>query len=254
MASPLAQFMIEPIAPLHIGSLNVMFTNSSLAMVIGVILSAGFLMFAGRKAALIPGRLQGFAEMIYEFIENMVSENTGPEGLKYFPLIFTIFTFVLMGNFLGLMPFTFTFTSHLVVTFTMAVGVLLTVVIVGVARHGLKFFSIFVPAGVPIFILPVLVPVEIVSFLARPFSLGMRLFLNMMAGHIVLRIFANFCIMMIGFGGILSLTSLIPFTIKVLVDAFEFFVALIQAYIFTIFSCIYMRDAIYLHGHEEHSH
>lgn len=252
MASPLAQFTIEPLAPLSLGGVNVMFTNSSLMMVAGVILSAGFLMVAGRRAALIPSRLQAFAEMTYEFIAGIIRDNTGPEGMKYFPLIFSIFTFVLMGNFLGMMPFAFTYTSHIIVTLTLAVGVLLTVVIVGISRHGLKFFSLFVPAGVPIFILPVLVPVEIISFLARPFSLGMRLFLNMMAGHMVLKIFAGFCVMMIGLGGFLSFTSVIPFVVKLAIVAFEFFVAILQAYIFSIFSCIYLRDAIYLHGHDDH--
>lgn len=252
MASPLAQFTIEPIAPLSIAGVNVMFTNSSLMMVAAVILASVFLLVAGRKAALIPGRLQGFAEMTYEFIAGIIGDNTGPEGMKYFPFIFSLFLFIFMGNFLGMMPFAFTFTSHIVVTIALALMVISAVVIIGISRHGLKFFSLFVPSGVPIFILPVLVPVEVISFLARPFSLGMRLFLNMMAGHMVLKIFAGFCIMLAGMGGLLSLTSAVPFIIKLTIVAFEFFVALLQAYIFSVFSCIYLRDAIYLHGHDEH--
>ena len=251
MASPLKQFTIEPIAPLHLGSMNIMFTNSSLMMVLGVVLSAGFLIFAGRRAALVPDRLQGFAEMTYEFIAGLIGDNTGPEGMKYFPLIFSLFFFVLMGNLLGMMPFSFAYTSHIVVTLALALFVITTVIIIGLARHGLKFFSLFCPAGVPLLVLPILVPVEIISFLARPFSLGMRLFLNMVAGHMVLKIFAGFCILLLGLGGILSATAIIPFAIKVAVVAFEFFVAFIQAYIFTIFSCIYLRDAIYLHHHED---
>jgi len=249
MASPLAQFTIEPIAPLNFHGMNVMFTNSSLMMVLGVVLSVGFLMFAGRRAALVPDRLQGFAEMSYEFIANLIGDNTGPEGMKYFPLVFSIFTFVLMGNLLGMMPFAFTYTSHIIVTLSLALLVIGTVIVVGLVKHGFKFFSIFFPAGVPWMIMPLLVPVEIISFMVRPFSLAMRLFLNMMAGHMVLKIFAGFCIMMLGFGGLLSLTSLLPFAIKLAIVAFEFFVAIVQAYIFAIFTCIYLRDAIYLHGH-----
>jgi len=252
LASPLKQFTIEPIASLHLGGMNVMFTNSSMMMVLAVVLSAGFLMFAGRRAALVPGRLQGFAEMVYEFIAGLIRDNTGPEGMKYFPLIFSLFLFVFMGNFLGMMPFAFTFTSHIIVTLALALMVITTVIIVGISRHGFKFFTLFCPAGVPWMVLPILVPVEIISFLARPFSLAMRLFLNMMAGHMVLKIFAGFCIMLVGLGGVLSATSIIPFAVKFAVTGFEFFVALLQAYIFTIFSCIYLRDAIYLHGHDEH--
>jgi len=252
MASPLEQFTIKPIAPIELGGMDVAFTNSSLMMVLGVLLSAGFLLFAGRRAALVPGRMQGFAEVTYEFIAGMVKENAGPEGMKYFPLIFSIFTFVLMGNLLGMMPFSFTYTSHLVVTLALALMVIITVIMVGLLRHGLKFFSLFFPSGVPLLVMPILVPVEIISFLARPFSLSMRLFLNMMAGHMVLKIFAGFCVMMVSLGGVLSLTSIIPFAVKFAVTGFEFGVALLQAYIFTVFSCLYLRDAIYLHGHDDH--
>jgi F-type H+-transporting ATPase subunit a len=252
MASPLEQFTIKPIAPLEIAGVDVMFTNSALFMVLGVILSAGFLLFAGRRADLVPGRLQSFAEVSYNFIAGIVRDNAGVDGMKYFPLIFSIFTFVLMGNFLGMMPFAFTYTSHIVVTLALALLVITAVIMVGLLRHGLKFFSLFVPSGVPVFILPILVPIEIISFMARPFSLSMRLFLNMMAGHMVLKIFAGFCVMLVGLGGALSLTSVLPFIIKLAITGFEFFVAILQAYIFTIFSCLYLRDAIYLHGHEEH--
>jgi F-type H+-transporting ATPase subunit a len=190
--------------------------------------------------------------MTYEFIAGIVGDNAGPEGMKYFPLIFSVFMFVLMGNFLGMMPFAFTYTSHLVVTFALAMIVISAVIIVGLVRHGTHFFSLFVPSGVPIFILPILVPIEIISFLARPLSLSMRLFLNMMAGHMVLKIFAGFCVMLAGFGGFLALTSAVPFVIKLAITGFEFFVAVLQAYIFTVFSCLYLRDAIYLHGHDDH--
>ena len=250
MASPLEQFTIKPIAPLELGGVDIAFTNSALMMVLGVILSAGFLIFASRRAALVPSRLQSFAEVTYNFIAGIVKENAGPEAMKYFPLIFTVFVFVFMGNFLGLLPFAFTYTSHLVVTLALALLVIGVVIVVGLARHGLHFFSLFVPSGVPLAILPILVPIEIISFAARPFSLSMRLFLNMMAGHMVLKIFAGFCVMMAGFGGLLSLTSVVPFIIKLAITGFEFFVAILQAYIFTVFSCLYLRDAIYLHGHD----
>lgn len=252
MASPLTQFTIEPIAPLNLGGVNIMFTNSALMMVLATVLSAGFLIFAGRRAALIPGRLQGFAEMSYEFIAGLIGSNTGPEGMKYFPLIFTLFVFIFMGNFLGMMPFGFTFTSHIVVTLSLALLVIMCVIIIGLIRHGFKFFSLFVPSGVPLFILPILVPIEVISFMVRPLSLGMRLFLNMMAGHMVLKIFAGFCVMMVGLSGFWAITSAVPFIIKLAIVGFEFFVAILQAYIFTVFSCIYLRDAIYLHGHDDH--
>lgn len=252
MASPLEQFTIKPIAPLEVAGVNLMFTNSALCMVLGVVLAAGFLMLAGRKASLVPGRLQGFAEVTYEFIAGMVRDNAGPDAMKYFPLVFTIFTFVLMGNLLGMMPFSFTYTSHIIVTLALALMVILVVIAVGLLRHGLHFFSLFFPAGVPLFVMPILAPVEIISFLARPFSLSMRLFLNMMAGHMVLKIFAGFCVMLVGLGGALSLTSAIPFAVKFAVTGFEFGVALLQAYIFTVFTCLYLRDAIYLHGHDDH--
>ncbi|HRJ11991.1 MAG TPA: F0F1 ATP synthase subunit A [Alphaproteobacteria bacterium] len=252
MASPLEQFTIKPITPIEIGGVDLMFTNSSLMMVLGVLLSAGFLLLAGRKAALVPGRLQGFAEVSYQFIAGMVKENAGPEGMKYFPLIFSIFTFVLMGNLLGMMPFSFTYTSHLIVTLALALMVIITVIVVGLLRHGLHFFSLFFPSGVPWPIYFILTPVEIISFLARPFSLSMRLFLNMMAGHMVLKIFAGFCVMMVSLGGLMSLTSIVPFAVKFAVTGFEFGVAFLQAYIFTVFTCLYLRDAIYLHGHDDH--
>lgn len=252
MASPLEQFTIKPIAPIEIGGVDLMFTNSSLMMVLAVVLSAGLLLLAGRKAALVPGRLQSFAEVSYNFIAGMVKDNAGPDAMKYFPLVFTIFTFVLMGNLLGMMPFSFTYTSHIIVTLALALIVITTVILVGLFRHGLHFFSLFFPSGVPWPIYFILTPVEIISFLARPFSLSMRLFLNMMAGHMVLKIFAGFCVMLVSLGGVLSVTSVIPFAVKFAVTGFEFGVAFLQAYIFTVFTCLYLRDAIYLHGHDDH--
>ena len=250
--SPLSQFEITPIVPLHIGGTDVSFSNSALFMVAGVLLATLFFFIAGRKQALVPGRAQGVAEVFHEFIDKLLADNAGPEAAKYFPFIFSIFMFVLMGNLLGMLPFGFAYTSHIVVTFALAMLVILTVVVVGFAKHGFKFFTLFVPHGVPIFILPLVTPIEVISFLARPFSLSMRLFLNMMAGHMVLKIFAGFTVLLITIGGFMLGLSILPFAMKVAVAGFEFFVAFLQAYIFAVFSCIYLRDAIYLHTHEGH--
>lgn len=256
MANPIEQFTIKPIIPLEIGGVDLAFTNSSLFMVLGVVVAVGFFLIAAR-AALVPGRVQGFAEMMHEFIAKLIRDTIGEAGMPFFPLIFTIFVFVFMGNSLSMLPLGFAFTSHVVVTLALAVMVFAIVVIVGLMRHGLRFFTLFAPHGVPWYILPLLIPIEIISFLMRPFTHGVRLFVNMMAGHMVMKVFAGFIVVMLGLGGILSASSVLPSGFELVVVAFEFFVALLQAYIFTIFACIYLKDAIYLHGPDAahaHSH
>lgn len=232
--------MIERIVPLHIGSVDISYTNSALLMTIAVALITLLLVVGTRRRAMVPGRLQSVAEMSYEFIAGMVNENIGHDGIEFFPLVFTIFMFVLFGNVLGLIPYSFTFTSHIIVTFALALFVFLVVVLVAFARHGIHFFTFFFPPGAPVFMAPILVPIEVVSFLSRPVSLSIRLFANMMAGHTMMAVFAGFTITL-GFFGFF------PIAINVALFALEVIVTALQAYVFTILTCLYLRDAVHLH-------
>jgi F-type H+-transporting ATPase subunit a len=238
--SPLEQFMIERIVPLHIGSVDISYTNSALLMTIAVALITLLLVVGTRRRALVPGRLQSVAEMAYEFIAGMVDENIGHDGIEFFPLVFSIFMFVLFGNMLGLIPYSFTFTSHIIVTFALAMFVFLLVTLVAFIRHGIHFFAFFFPPGAPIFMAPILVPIEIVSYLSRPVSLSIRLFANMMAGHTMMAVFAGFTIT-------LGLFGFFPIAINVALFALEVIVTALQAYVFTILTCLYLRDAVHLH-------
>ncbi len=247
MSDPIKQFVITPIIDLEVGGLDLSFTNSSLWMAIGVVVSAAFLSLAVRRKALVPGRLQMTAEMLYEFIAGTIRENIGSEGRRYFSLIFTLFVVVLMGNLLGMIPFSFTYTSHIVVTFALAMLVFLAVLIVGIARNGLHFFSLFLPPGVPAWLLPLIIPIELISFLIRPITLSVRLFANMMAGHLMLKVFAGFSVMMFGAGFVGIVGSMLPMLFNVILIGFEFLIALIHAYVFTVLSCIYLKDTVDLH-------
>ncbi|HVC51842.1 MAG TPA: F0F1 ATP synthase subunit A [Stellaceae bacterium] len=238
--SPLEQFMIERIVPLHIGSVDISYTNSALMMTIAVALITLLLVGATRRGALVPGRLQSVAELSYEFIAGMVRENIGHDGIEFFPLVFSIFMFVLFGNMLGLIPYSFTFTSHIIVTFALALFVFFLVTLVAFIRHGVHFFSFFFPPGAPVFMAPILVPIEIVSYLSRPVSLSIRLFANMMAGHTMMAVFAGFTIT-------LGLFGFFPIAINVALYALEVIVTALQAYVFTILTCLYLRDAVHLH-------
>ena len=244
MASPLDQFTIKPIVPLSLGKLDISYTNSALMMTLAVAAIAVLLVVSVRRRDLVPGRLQSIAELSYEFIAGMVRENVGDEGRKYFPFIFSIFMFVLFGNLLGLIPGAFTFTSHIAVTFSLALVIFLGVTIIGLTRHGTHFFSLFFPHGAPLAAAPILIPIEVISYLSRPISLSVRLFANMTVGHIILKIFAGF---VVSLGAFFVLPGIIPMSLLVGLTALEFFVAFLQAYIFTILSCIYLNDAIHLH-------
>lgn len=244
MADPLHQFVVTPIVPLSVGGIDLSFTNSALWMVLGAVVSISFLGLAMRRQALVPGRAQVFAESLYEFVANMIRENIGPGGRQYFPLIFTLFMMVLMGNVLGLIPFSFTYTSHLIVTGALALIIFLTVMVIGLARHGLHFFSLFLPPGVPLWLAPLVVPLEIVSFLIRPITLSVRLFANMMAGHLMLKVFAGFSVGMAGMGAIGMLGALGPMLFNTALIAFELLVALIHAYVFSVLSCLYLKDTV----------
>jgi len=241
LASPLHQFEIRPIIPIEIGGVDVSFTNSALFMVVALVAITAFLTLSVRGRALVPGRWQSLAELSYEFVANMVRDNVGADGRPFFPFVFSLFMFILFGNLLGLLPYSFTFTSHIVVTGALAVFVILGVTVVGMARHGLRFLSYFVPTGVPVAMLPLMVPIEVISYLSRPVSLSIRLFANMMAGHTMLKVFGGFVITLGFLGG------WAPLTMDVLLTAFELLVAFLQAYVFTVLTCIYLKDAVHLH-------
>ncbi len=243
MANPIKQFEIKPLIEIPVGGLDLSFTNSSLWMAIAVVVSTGLLTLAMRKKALVPSRGQIFAEMMYEFIAGMIRENIGPKGRQYFPLIFTLFMVVLLGNMLGMIPYSFTYTSHLSVTMALAFMIFFTVIIIGLFKHGTHFFSLFVPPGVPMWLMPLVLPIEIVSFLVRPITLSVRLFANMIAGHIMLKVFAGFSAGMIGLG-IWGVSALGPMLFNVLLIGFEILIAFLQAYVFAILSCIYLKDTV----------
>jgi F-type H+-transporting ATPase subunit a len=210
-------------------------------MVLTVVAILLFMTVGMRHRSLVPGRWQSLTEISYEFIAGMIRDNVGSEGRKYFPFVFSLFMFILFANLIGLIPYAFTFTSHIAVTFTMALVVFLGVTVIAVARHGLHFFSFFLPKGVPMVMAPVLVPIEVLSYLSRPISLSIRLFANMMAGHTMMKVFAGFIIPL----GILG--GWAPLTVDVALTAFEFLVAFLQAYVFTVLTCLYLNDAIHLH-------
>lgn len=247
VADPLHQFVIQPIVPLNPGGVDISFTNSSLWMMIAVIASSLFLSLAMRRSALVPGRAQVAAEMLYEFIANMIRTNIGPEGRQYFPLVFTLFMVVLMGNLLGMVPYSFTYTSHIAVTAGLAVAVFLLVIVLAFVRHGLHFLSLFVPPGVPFILYPLIIPLELISYFVRPVTLSVRLFANMMAGHLMLKVFAGFSVAMItlGVGGYFA--ALLPMVFNVVLIGFEFMIALLHAYVFSVLCCIYLKDTVDLH-------
>ncbi len=239
--NPLEQFTIKPLASIEVGGIDASFTNSSLLMVITVAVVTIFMTFSMRGRALVPGRWQSMAELSYEFVAGMVRDNVGNAGRPYFPFIFSLFMFILFGNLLGLIPYSFTFTSHVAVTLGMALTVFVGVTLVGFIKHGPKFLGLFVPSGVPAVMLLLLVPIEILSYLSRPVSLSIRLFANMTAGHTMMKVFAAFIVPL----GILG--GWAPFAIDVALSGFEFIVAFLQAYVFAVLSCIYLNDSLHLH-------
>jgi F-type H+-transporting ATPase subunit a len=241
VANPLQQFEVKTLIPIHMGGVDASFTNASMFMMFAVAGVATFLMLSMRGRALVPTRWQSLAELSYEFIAGMVRDNVGNEGRKYFPFVFSLFMFILFANLIGLLPYSFTFTSHIIVTFAMAITVFLGVTVIGIVRHKLHFLSFFMPAGVPAVMAPILIPIEIVSYLSRPVSLSIRLFANMMAGHTMMKVFAGFVIPL----GILG--GWAPLAVDVALTGFEFLVAFLQAYVFTILTCLYLNDAIHLH-------
>jgi len=237
---PLHQFEIVPLIPLQVGGVDISFTNSALWMVIASLTVTLLLTVGMSGRALVPTRLQSVAELLYEVTANMIRENVGSDGRKYFPFIFTLFMFLLFGNVLGLIPGSFTYTSHLVVTFALAAVIFVAVTIIGFIKHGFGYLRLFFPHGAPLWTAVILVPIELVSYLSRPVSLSVRLFANMLVGHTLLKVMGGF-VVMLGIAGVLPLALLVGIT------ALELLVAVLQAYVFTILSCIYLSDALHLH-------
>lgn len=238
--NPLHQFEIHRFVDIGFGDFDLSFSNSSLAMVLGVV--CVFLLFylGIKNSKIIPGRLQALAEMAYQLVASMLKDNVGTAGLKYFPFVFSVFFFVLFGNLLGLIPYMFTYTSHIIVTFSLAMIVFLFITVIGFVLHGAKFFGYFVPKGVPWPLLIILVPIELISYFSRPISLSVRLFANMMAGHAMMKVFASFCVL-------LGIFGIAPMVVNIALTGFEMLIACLQAYVFTVLTCLYINDAVHLH-------
>lgn len=238
---PIHQFIIAP--AFHVGPIAV--TNSSLFMVLVLAIISFIMIFGTSQRALVPGRLQSLGEVAYEFVASTVRGSAGHEGMKFFPLVFSLFMFVLISNLVGLVPYTFTVTSHIIVTFALAALVISTVLIYGFVRHGFHFLNLFVPSGVSPILLPLLVLIEVISFVSRPISLSVRLFANMLAGHITLKVFGGFVVMLLGSGTWAVILAPLPFAMTVAMTALELLVAALQAYVFAILTCVYLNDAIH---------
>ena len=242
------QFEINRLHKLEVFGFDASFTNSSLFMVSAVVLTVGYMLWATSARALVPGRAQSTVEMFYEYIASMVRENLGEEGMKFFPWIFSIFIFIFMLNMLGMLPLmeaSFTSTSHIIVTFGLAAMVWIAVTLIGFWKNGLGFLKLFVPSGVPWWLIPVIVPIEMISYFIRPISHSVRLFANMMAGHTMLKVFAGFIVSFIGAG--LGLAGIAPLLFMVCFTGLEILVAFLQALIFTVLTCIYLHDALHMH-------
>ncbi len=244
---PIHQFHINPISPpIHFGAVDATFTNASLFMVAGAAAASAFMAWAMRPQALVPGRSQSVAELTYGFIHGMVKDIAGDEGVKrFFPFVFTLFTFIFMANMLGMFPYWFAPTSQIIVTATMALMVFATVLIVGIGKNGFKFLKLFVPSGVPLLILPFVVLIEVISFFSRPLSHAVRLWANILAGHLVLKVFAGFVPQLLAAGAAFGLLSILPLGMTVGLYALEFLVAFLQAYVFALLTCIYLNDALH---------
>jgi F-type H+-transporting ATPase subunit a len=235
------QFVIKPLINLELGGANISYTNSALFMTFAVLATFTLFWVATRHRTMVPSRWQSVAEIMYEFVGGMVKDNVGLDGMRYFPFIFTLFMFILFGNFLGLLPYSFTFTSHIVVNAVLALFIFISVTVIGFARHGMHYFSLFCPPGTPLPVAFILVPIEVMSYFIRPVSLSLRLFANMLAGHVLLKVLAGFIISLgLVFG-------IVPFAAVFAVTLLEIMVAAIQAYVFALLTCIYLNDAINLH-------
>lgn len=241
----LSQFELSPV----LGALgtSVGFSQANLFMVIAVLLTMGLLVYGMRQRAIVPGRLQSLAETAYEFVHELVTGQVGDEGKRFFPFVFALFMFVLFGNLLGMLPYAFTFTSHIAVTFALAMIVFVLITVVAISIHGMHFFSYFFPEGAPKALAPLIIPIEVISYLSRPVSLSVRLFANMVAGHVMLKVFATFVVLMGSAGAVGIFGAAAPLAVNVALVGFEFLVAFLQAYVFAILTSIYLHDAVHLH-------
>jgi F-type H+-transporting ATPase subunit a len=242
---PIHQFALHPVVSILVGGHDVSLTNSGLYMLLAVALTCLLVAIGARGGSGVPGRMQAMAEMAYEFIAGMVRSAAGETGMRFFPLVFAIFFFVLITNLLGFFPYTFSVTSQIIITASLALMVFLTVIVVGIKEHGFHFFKLFVPEGVPIYILPLVVAIEIISFLSRPVSHSVRLFANMLAGHITLNVFGAFVVMLLGASAAVKAIAILPFAMTVGLEALELLVAFLQAYVFAMLTCMYLNDALH---------
>ena len=244
---PIHQFEVKTLLDINVGGLNLSFTNVSLFLLVATALVILLLAVPTSRRAVVPGRWQNIAEMAYEFAANMLRSATGSAGMKFFPLVFSLFMFILIANLLGMFPYFYTVTSQLIITFALAMTVILTVVIAGIRQHGAAWFQLFVPSGVPAAIVPFVSVIEIISFLSRPVSLSVRLFANMLAGHITLKVFAAFVVSMSALGFVGVVGAILPLIMTVAITALEFLVAVLQAYVFAVLTCLYLNDAVHTH-------
>lgn len=242
---PIHQFQISDLIPIEIGGLDLSFTNASLFMVATAIGTSAFLYMTTASRSVVPGRLQSISEMSYEFVANMLRDAAGTAGMRFFPLVFSLFMFVLVANLLGMFPYFFTVTSQIIVTFALSILVIATVIIYGVWNHGFRFLRLFVPSGVPAAVLPMVVIIEIISFLSRPISLSVRLFANMLAGHITLKVFAGFIVSLSSLGAVGVAGAVLPLIMTIAITALEFLVSFLQAYVFAVLACMYLNDAVH---------
>lgn len=246
---PIQQFQINKLVPLDVNGIDLSFTNSSLFMVATVVATSAFYLMATSGRGLIPSRMQSMAEISYEFIAGMLRDAAGSGGMKFFPFVFSLFMFILIANMFGMFPYFFTVTSHIIITVALAMLVFLTVLIVGFAKNGVGFLKLFVPSGVPLLIMPLVIAIEVISFLARPISHSVRLFANMLAGHITLKVFAGFVVSLSAMGAAGIAGAVLPMLMTIALTALEFLVAFLQAYVFTMLTCMYINDALHPGGH-----
>jgi F-type H+-transporting ATPase subunit a len=242
---PIEQFRIENIVPIRVGGIDFSFTNSALFMVLTIAGASAFLILSTARRRVVPGRWQSAAELTYEFVAKTLRDSAGNEGMKFFPFVFSLFMFILVANLWGMFPYFFAVTAHIIITATMALAVILTVLVYGLWKHKLHFFKLFVPSGVPVVLLPFITVIEVLSFISRPISLSIRLFANILAGHITLEVFAGFVVLLGSAGYVGILGSVLPLLATVGLIALEFLVAVLQAYVFAILTSLYLNDALH---------
>jgi len=245
MAGPIEQFEIKTLVDIGIAGVDLSFTNASAHMVLTVAIASAFLLFASSGRALVPGRWQSSAELLYEFVMKVLKDNAGEIGMRFFPFVFSLFMFILVANMIGMFPYAFTVTAQIVVTFALAALVFALVTLYGIVRNGFGFFRLFMPAGVPMVLAPIIVPIEVISYISRPVSHSVRLFAVMLAGHITLKVFAGFVVSLGGFGALGMVGAVLPLFMTVAITALEFMMAGIQAYVFTMLTCMYLNDALH---------